>query len=160
MDDPLVSQNTFTAVWQRVSSSSGHAEDNSSDERGLLSALIDNEEENLAFYRAEAELTAGSCSALFGQLANISAKRLGRLRTFHYILFASEYNPRSSPIAVRGSLQALRTAYWREKHTASKLISVSASIGSGSFNSYAAEFARLAAENAEKIIHTIEQIMQ
>lgn len=160
MIDQNYGENTFSAVWKRVTEASNYTLEPLKDERGTLIALIDRETENLTFYKAEEAYTLGSCSSLFKTLAAASAARLRRLRTFDFLLYGGEHaSPTVIPIC-SGIINALRDAYRRESEIASQLISASAIIGSGKFKSCAGEFARMSSENAEHIMQFLEKIMQ
>ena len=164
MDSNFDEQKVFDSVWQRVSGCSDESEKVSGtdhDDKALLSSLIAAEKSNHAFYHSAAHRTGSSCTSLFNNLAQVSFKRLGRLQTFHFLICGNNCTADAERFDTpSGTLSALREAYWRESETASRLISAAASIGKGKFSSYAAEFARQAAENAEHIIQIIDKIMK
>lgn len=164
MDSNYDEQKVFDSVWQRVTDYSND-KDNSTEavpaDEVLLSSLIAAEKGNHAFYHFAARRVGSSCASLFNSLAQVSCKRLGRLQTFHFLICGNNCTAAAEQFDVpSGALSALREAYWRESETASRLISAAASISNGKFSSYAAEFARQAAENAEHIIQLIDKIMK
>lgn len=164
MDSNYDEQKVFDSVWQRVTDCSAepeHISDTVPDDESLLSSLIAAEKGNHAFYHSAAHRVGNSCTSLFNSLAQVSCKRLGRLQTFHFLICGNNCTADAERFDVpSGSLSALREAYWRESETASRLISAAASVSNGKFSSYAAEFARQAAENAEHIIQLIDKIMK
>ncbi|MDD6189569.1 MAG: hypothetical protein PUB32_08345 [Clostridiales bacterium] len=164
MDHINDEQSTFEAVWERVTESSccdSPAAQNKEGEADILAGLIISEAENKAFYSAAARNARTDCAALFKNLASVSAKRLGRLQTLYFLMNGNNcsFSPPETH-RVQSSLSALRSAYWRESDTASRLISAAGSIGNGKFNSCAGDFARQAAENAERIMQFIDNIMK
>lgn len=164
MDSNYDEQKVFDNVWQRVTDCSNDTAPKTEavpDDEALLSSLIAVEKSNHAFYHFAANRVGSSCASLFTSLAQVSCKRLGRLQTFHFLICGNNCTATAERFdAPSGTLAALRDAYWRESETASRLISAAASISNGKFSSYAAEFARQAAENAEHIIQLIDRIMK
>ena len=163
MDTQYNEQEIFDAVWQRVSACSEKPEpaiETTPDDRSTLSALIAAEKCNHAFYHAASRRTGSSCAPLFNSLAHTSRKRLGRLQTFYFLICGNSCTAQAANFeAPSSTLSSLKDAYWRDSETASRLISAAASVGNGKFSSYASEFARQAAENAEHIIQFIDKIM-
>lgn|GEM_PF-5294455 len=161
MDMNYEEEKVFSDVWQRISK--GHTTESaySQDDGAVLAELIKSEKENYLFYRSACRL-GGSCASLFSSLTETSRKRLGRLQTFHFLIFGNNctVNAGAFSSASIGTLSTLRQAYWRENKTASNLISAAMSISNGKFNSFGAEFARQAAKNAEHIIQVIDRIMK
>ena len=154
----------FEAVWERVTEASRGSAPVLREERSeadILAALIASEADNSAFSSTAASRTGASCGALFKSLANVSAKRLGRLQTLYFLLTGNNHHcAHSGTHKQQSCLSALRDAYWRESETASMLISAAGSIGSGKFSSCAADFARQAAANAEQIMQFIDKVMK
>ncbi len=164
MDSNYDEQKVFDSVWQRVTGCSDDTETltaTTPDDKALLAALIAAEKGNHAFYHTAAHRAGSSCASLFNTLAQVSCKRLGRLQTFHFLICGNNCTANAKSFEVpSGTLAALRESYWRESETAVQLISAAASIHNGKFSSYASEFARQAAENAEHIIQLIDRIMK
>lgn len=164
MDNQYDEQMVFDTVWQRVTDCTNKHEAVTEpivDDEAVLSSLIAAEKGNHAFYKSAFRHVGSSCTPLFNSLTQASRKRLGRLQTFHFLICGNNCTANAESFEMpSGTLSALREAYWRESETASRLISAAASIGNGKFSSYAAEFARQAAENAEHIIQFIDKIMK
>ena len=162
MDSNYDEQKVFDSVWQRVTDCSDEPKQvTAPDDKTLLSSLIAAEKGNHAFYHSAAHRVGNSCASLFNSLAQVSRKRLGRLQTFHFLICGNNCTADAERFEVpSGTLYTLREAYWRESETAAQIISAAASIHNGKFSSYAAEFARQAAENAEHIIQLIDRIMK
>ena len=161
MDNQYDEQRVFDTVWQRITAKHEPVSNPVPDDEAVLSSLIAAEKGNHAFYHAAFHRAGSSCTPLFNSLAQVSRKRLGRLQTFHFLICGNNCTANADGFeAPSGTLSALRQAYWRESETASRLISAAASVGNGKFCSYAAQFARQAAENAEHIIQFIDKIMK
>ena len=160
MDTKHTEEPVFDSVWQRVTENSDNEYPPVINDEMILTDLIAAEKGNYSFYITANKL-CGSCSPLFAALAETSRKRLGRLQTFYFLMFGNNCNTDKLTVNVpQGTLSALRSAYWRENETSSKLISAAMAISRGRFSSFGAEFARQAAENAEHIIQIIDRIMK
>ena len=160
MDISDLNQDTFDSVWSKVTECAGHFTDISDcSDKTLLESLITKEVENRVFYISTAKACT-KCTPLFKNLADLSAKRLGRLQAIYFLLYGNSFTLCEITNAASPSiLAALRSAYWREADTASSLIAAAGTLRNGKFAALAAEFARQAAGSAELILQFIDKIM-
>ncbi len=159
MEKSTNAENTFEAVWERVSQNTSSAPSDESD-NVLLSNIISAELDNRAFYSTVAKRSSSNCSELFRRLATASSARLQRLQTLYFIILGNTCPAKPQYTSHKlSTISALRSAYWRERDTASRLISAAGTIGSGKFSSCAAYFAHQAADNAERIMQLIDKLM-